>query len=126
MQSDGILTYVDLRHCLAPLFSPLTDEDPLASNQEGSILSDDQLMSDLSTLFDAVFSNLRASECLRERIAKRVAFDKRASFHYCDRDGDGQLSTDDIKNVLIDHNGAQIAKDKEVYLVLNKFKGLKR
>ena len=49
-------------------------------------------MSDLNTLWEALFSNLRASECLRERISRRPAFDKHAAFRYCDRDYDGKLS----------------------------------
>ena len=79
-------------------------------------------MSDLNTLWEAIFSNLRATECLRERISKRPAFDKQAAFRYCDRDGDGRLSIQDVMLTLHDHNGAQLAKDKKILLIINKFK----
>lgn len=80
-------------------------------------------MSDLQSFWEALFSNLRASECLRERIHKRPKYDKAAAFAYCDRDGDGQLSVEDIKLVLVDHNGGQLAREKEILLIVNKFKG---
>ena len=48
-------------------------------------------------LFEALFSNLKASECLRERITKRITFDKIEAFTYCDMDADGELSVSDIK-----------------------------
>ena len=43
-------------------------------------------------------------------------------FDYCDFDGDGLLSVDDLKQVLIDNGASQQAKDKEVVLIINKFK----
>lgn len=119
-QQDGMFTYHDLRLALAPLFFPLHSES--LTLDEPSILDDDQLMSDLSSLWEAIFSNLRASECLRERISKRPAFDKSAAFWYCDRDADGYLSVQDITLTLIDHNGASIANEKEILLIINKFK----
>jgi Ca2+-binding EF-hand superfamily protein len=122
-QHDGMMTYPELRLSLAPLFSQLRAEDLQLTNQEASILDDDQLMSDLQSLWEAMFINLRASECLRERIRKRPKFDKQAVFAYCDRDQDGQLSVEDIKLVLIDHNGGQLAREKEILLIVNKFKG---
>lgn len=73
-QQDGMLTYHDIRLALAPLFFPLQNES--LTLDEPSILDDDQLMSDLSSLWEAIFNNLRAGECLRERISKRPAFDK--------------------------------------------------
>jgi len=79
-------------------------------------------MGDLAMLFEALFSNLRASECLRERISKRPTFDKLEAFRYCDIDGDGQLSVGDIKQVLLENNAPQSANDKEVMIIINKFK----
>lgn len=54
-------------------------------------------MNDFASLWEAFFKNLRASECLRERISKRAAFDKQAAFRYCDKDNDGFISVQDIK-----------------------------
>jgi hypothetical protein len=79
-------------------------------------------MSDLSLLFESLLSNLRASECLRERISKRKSFPLPLAFDYCDFDGDGFLSCEDLKRVLIENGAAQQAKDKEVVLIINKFK----
>lgn len=61
-------------------------------------------MGDLAMLFEALFSNLKASECLRERISKRITFDKMEAFAYCDMDCDGELSVADIKKVLLQNN----------------------
>jgi len=77
-------------------------------------------MNDFASLWEAFFKNLRASECLRERISKRAAFDKQAAFRYCDRDNDGFISVQDIKQVLSENNGG--SNDKEILLVINKFK----
>ena len=64
-------------------------------------------MSDLSILFESILANLRASECLREKITKRKTFEKDIAFDYCDFDGDGALSADDLKQVLIDNGASQ-------------------
>ena len=69
-------------------------------------MDDDALMTDLSQLFEALISNLRASECLREKISKRKTFHQDLAFDYCDFDGDGVLSVDDLKQVLIDNGAA--------------------
>lgn len=79
-------------------------------------------MADLNNLWEVLFNNLLASECLRERISQRPAFDKEAAFRYCDRDQDGRLSLEDIMLTLHDHNGASIAKEKEILLIINKFR----
>lgn len=81
------------------------------------------MISDLCTLWEAIFTNLKATECLRERISKRPKFDLHAAFRYCDRDLDGQISVEDVKLVLLDHNGAALAREKEILLIINKFKG---
>ena len=73
-------------------------------------------------LFEALFSNLRASECLRERITKRPTFDRLEAFRYCDMNGDGELSVADIKKVLLENNAPQSANEKEVMIIINKFK----
>ena len=79
-------------------------------------------MTDLSLLFESLLSNLRASECLRERISKRKTFNKSLAFDYCDFDCDSLISVDDLKQVLIENGAQQQAKDKEVILIINKFK----
>lgn len=63
-------------------------------------------MGDLSQLFEALLSNLRASECLREKISKRKTFVRDAVFDYCDFDGDGLLGLEDLKRVLEDNGAA--------------------
>ena len=73
-------------------------------------------------LFEALFSNLKASECLREKISKRITYDKFEAFNYCDMDGDGVLSVEDIKKVLLENNAHQSANEKEIMLIINKFK----
>ena len=79
-------------------------------------------MGDLGMLFEALFSNLKASECLREKISKRITYDKIEAFNYCDMDGDGVLSVEDIKKVLLENNAPQSANEKEIMLIINKFK----
>lgn len=91
-----------------------------------AIVDDDALMSDLSLLFESILSNLRASECLREKISKRKTFNKDLAFDYSDFDGDNLLSVDDLKQVLMDNGASQQAKDKEVILIINKFKNRAR
>ena len=81
-------------------------------------------MNDLISLWEALFNNLKATECLRERISKRPSFDKQAAFRYCDRDCDGYLSVEDLMKVLVEHNGGNCANEKEVLLIINKFKGI--
>ena len=63
-------------------------------------------MGDLSQLFEALLSNLRASECLREKISKRKTFEKDTVLDYCDFDGDGLLGLEDLKRVLEDNGAA--------------------
>jgi hypothetical protein len=45
-------------------------------------------MTDLSQLFEALISNLRTSECLREKIVKQ-GLRTELAFEYSDFDGDG-------------------------------------
>ena len=71
-----MLTYEDLKQMLSPLYFQTPFPTPSSSYDDEAIVDDDQLMSDLSILLEALLSNLRASECLRERISKRVTFDK--------------------------------------------------
>lgn len=71
-----------------------------------AIVDDDALMGDLSQLFEALLSNLRASECLREKISKRRSFVKDTVFDYCDFDGDSLLGVEDLKRVLEDNSAA--------------------
>ena len=73
-------------------------------------------------LFEALFSNLKACECLREKISKRITYDTIQAFNYCDMDGDGVLSVEDIKKVLLENNAHQSANEKEIMLIINKFK----
>ncbi len=68
-------------------------------------MDDDELMTDLSQLFEALISNLRASECLREKIVKQ-GMKVELAFDYSDFDGDGYLSVEDLKQVLIDNGAA--------------------
>ena len=82
------------------------------------------MMSDFVTLLETLFNNVRASECLRERIAKRPSFNKTAAFKYCDMDDDGRVSVQDIMDVLCENNGGTIATEKEALLIINKFKGI--
>ena len=96
---DGMLTYEDLKQMLSPLYFHTPFPTP-SQSEDQAIVDDDCLMGDLAMLFEALFSNLRASECLRERISKRPTFDKYEAFKYCDMDGDGVLSVADIKQVL--------------------------
>ncbi len=118
---DGMLTYEDLRQMISPLYYQTPFPTP---SQEGdqAIVDDDCLMSDLALLFEALFSNLKASECIREKITKRLTFDKRDAFAYCDMDGDGEISVADIKKVLLENNAPQSANEKEIMLIVNKFK----
>ena len=63
-----------------------------ASEDPQLIEEDTQLMRDLGTLFEVIFKNLKASECIRDKMNKRPKFDKYAAFRYCDRDNDGRIS----------------------------------
>jgi hypothetical protein len=102
---------------IAPLFfEPINSQpqSPKSASQASSpkntedfqaIVDNESLMTDLSLLFESLLSNLRASECLRERISKRKTFNKALAFEYCDFDGDSFISVDDLKQVLLE-NGA--------------------
>jgi hypothetical protein len=109
-----MMTLEDLTSMVAPLFfqpNPIASQAsspksgpqgkskaPSSSNEEyQAIVDDEALMSDLSLLFEAILSNLRALECLRERISKRKTFPRDVAFDYCDFDGDGRLSIEDLK-----------------------------
>ncbi len=94
---------------LAPLFfnpPPLSPTSSTSTSDVQAIVDDDPLMSDLSLLFESILSTLRATECLRVRITRRATFEKPLAFAYCDFDGDGVLTREDIKCVLRENGAA--------------------
>ena len=56
---------------------------------------------------------------MRLRLAKRPLFSLRNAFKYVDRDGNGAITTNDVRDTLAQH-GFYVT-EKEITLIMNKF-----
>lgn len=74
---------------------------------------------ELRLLYKAIFANLKMTECLRLRISRRQNFSYRLAFEYADKNKDGYLESEDIKEMLSEH--CFYATDREITSILNKF-----
>lgn len=61
----------------------------------------------------------KANECLRARIAKRPHFSLEAAFQYIDKNQDGVITGNDIRDMLADHGF--FATEKEMAFIMYKF-----
>ena len=61
----------------------------------------------------------RALENLRQRIASRPVFNLKSAFKYVDRDSNGAITYDDMRDMMAAHGF--FGTDKELQLVMNKF-----
>lgn len=59
------------------------------------------------------------TECLRLRISRRPNFQYRQAFDYVDRNKDGLMGSEEIKDMLSEH--CFYATDREIASVFNKF-----
>lgn len=74
---------------------------------------------EIRNLFRVLFHTEKASECLRQRIAKRPHFSLDRAFQYIDRDNDGVVTGHDIRDMLAEHGF--YATEKEMQFVMHKF-----
>ncbi len=54
-------------------------------------------------MFKVIFHTERASECLRARIARRPHFSIEQAFSYVDRNRDGAITPNEIRDMLAEH-----------------------
>lgn len=73
----------------------------------------------MKNLFRVIFHTERANECLRARIAKRPHFSIDLAFNYIDKNCDGVVTGNDIRDMLADHGF--FATEKEMSFIMNKF-----
>lgn len=59
------------------------------------------------------------TEALRTRISRRPHFSYRLAFEYIDKDKDGEIAPEELKEMLSEH--CFYATDREVQSVLSKF-----
>jgi Ca2+-binding EF-hand superfamily protein len=70
-------------------------------------------------MFQSMFHTERAGECLRARIAKRPHFTLDNAFSYCDKNRDGAITSNDIRDTLAEHGF--FATEKEIGFIMYKF-----
>jgi Ca2+-binding EF-hand superfamily protein len=58
-------------------------------------------------------------ERLRVKLSKRPLFNPRSAFKHIDRDYNGAITANDVREALIDHGF--YATEKEIALIMNKF-----
>jgi Ca2+-binding EF-hand superfamily protein len=61
----------------------------------------------------------RATECIRVRISKRSNFTIKNAFSYTDKDFDGYLSQNDVREMLSEHGF--FATERELNSIMHKF-----
>ena len=66
-----------------------------------------------------MFKIEKASECLRVRISRRTNFTVKRAFQYCDKNMDGYLTHQDLRDMLAEHGF--FATERELNSILNKF-----
>lgn len=74
---------------------------------------------EIRNLLRVMLHTERANECLRTRIAKRPYFSVDAAFQYLDRNRDGIVTANEVRDMLADHGF--FATEKEMQLIMNKF-----
>lgn len=74
---------------------------------------------EIRNLFRVMFQTERAGECLRARIAKRPHFTLESAFSYIDKNRDGVVTGQDIRDMLAEHGF--FATEKEMNFIMFKF-----
>jgi Ca2+-binding EF-hand superfamily protein len=70
-------------------------------------------------MFKVMFHTERASECLRSRIAKRANFSLEQAFSYADKNKDGVITSNEVRDILAEHGF--FATEKELLFIMAKF-----
>jgi Ca2+-binding EF-hand superfamily protein len=74
---------------------------------------------ELRILYKSILQNLRMTECLRLRISRRPNFSYRSAFEYADKDKDGFIGGEDLREMLAENSF--FATEREINSVMNKF-----
>lgn len=125
--ADGRLTFSEFCNAATPLSKEyaalLTSRPDFYSSKTQRVPTQEffnpETRQEFRNLWHAFFQAERASECLRVRISKRPMFTYRNAFAYCDKDQDGALSSNDIREMLSEHGF--FATERELNSIMNKF-----
>lgn len=74
---------------------------------------------ELRSLWLTLLNTESAMERLRQKLSKRPLFNLRSAFKHCDRDYNGAITGNDLRDTLIQHGF--YATEKEIALIMNKF-----
>ena len=74
---------------------------------------------EIRTLWLTLMQSESSMERLRYKLSKRPLFNLRSAFKYVDRDCNGAITANDLRDSLIEHGF--YATEKEIALIMNKF-----
>jgi hypothetical protein len=122
---DGKITYAEFCHAVTPSskeYSQIITGRPeffSRKNIPPTEYFNVDTRNEIRTMFKVMFHTERASECLRARIAKRPQFSLDQAFSYMDRNRDGLVTPDEIRDMLAEHGF--FATEKELQFIMLKF-----